>query len=74
MVFNGPLMLPFGDRGACLDFNCQQFSAKRDFCIIPFAVLLAHAQQSASDKSVAQKLWRAIHSTAGVLQVSENST
>ena len=68
MVFNGPTGTPFLERTTrCLGPNEEEFTYKRDFCIIPFDVLLKYLEKYQEDTSAKNQFWDQIQSTAGLL-------
>ena len=68
MVFNGPVGVPFNERGSeCVSANGMEFVIKRDFCIIPLDVLVTYAKHSGSAGGIRRQLWARIHSTSGIL-------
>ena len=68
MIFNGPVERPFSKRSAtCLNPNDLEFVQKRNFCIVPFAVLGSYFQSYYRDSSLALGLWTQMQEMAGVL-------
>jgi len=72
LIFNGPIGIPFNERGAsCLNKNDEDFVRKRNLCIIPFGVLVWYLGRFFINANVATEFWTLIHSTAGVLVESK---
>ena len=67
MIFNGPIGVPFKERGECMTNNNAPFVDKRNLCIIPFGTLLGYHQRIVNQEMMAYELWEMIHKTAGVL-------
>jgi len=68
MVFNGPLGLPFSQRTTdCIGPNEADFVDNRNFCIIPFDVLVSYFEEYSISTEVKNQFWSQIHSTAGLL-------
>ena len=68
MLFNGPVGLSFEERPTqWLGHNEEEFSIKRNFCIISFKCLLNWLDAYKKDETVKNVFWKLIHATAGVL-------
>ena len=68
MVFNGPIGTPFSERKTrCLGSDQEEFAYKRDFCIIPFDILLKYLGKYQKDSSTRKQFWDQIQLTAGLL-------
>ena len=71
LIFNGPIGTPFKDRiASCVGANELDYVDKRDFCVIPFHVLIQYSDRIKTGKVARLKLWQKIHDTAGVLELS----
>ena len=68
LVFNGPVVAPFDKRAVpCVAPNDQEFVEKRNFCVIPFSVLISYARRCSEDRSVIGELWQLVHTTGGII-------
>lgn len=68
MIFNGPIEQPFSNRNFyCISPNDRDFVDKRNFCIIPFQVLIKYCEGFFNAPEKKQEFWDLIHSTAGTL-------
>lgn len=68
MVFNGPIGTPFSKRRtSCLGSDIEEFAYKRNFCIIPFDILLKYLETYQRDSSTRKQFWDQIQLTAGLL-------
>lgn len=71
LLFNGPIGTPFNQRlSTCINPNYDDFIEKRNFCIIPFNVLLSFLEHYQQNSSVKNHLWEQIHNTSGVLSIT----
>lgn len=71
MLFNGPIGTPFNERPSkCINPNHEDFIEKRNFCIIPFSVLLSFFGEYQQNSSLNNHLWEQIHNTSGVLSLT----
>jgi len=71
LVFNGPIELPFSKRASdCIGPNDRDFVYKRNFCVIPFQILLGYCEGCMGDPAKMHELWTLIQSTAGTLGAS----
>lgn len=69
MIFNGPIGIDFDKRNtSCVNENDIEFIEKRNFCIVPFGVLILYAEAYLKDNSIKEALWDKIHKTAGLLK------
>jgi len=67
-IFNGPIGTPFNKRiSNCLSPNDEDFVNSRDFCILPFGILLGYLEKYAIDSKVKKEFWEEIHGTSGLL-------
>jgi hypothetical protein len=72
LIFNGPLAAPFSQRTACcVAPNDEDFVYKRNFCVVPLNVLLAWSSPETGLRAGTDQIWTLIHSTAGVLSLSD---
>ena len=68
MIFNGPAGEEFDRRTLhCINPNDAEFVSKRNFCIIPFSVLIAHADECANSQPAREAFWQKVHKTAGIM-------
>ena len=68
MVFNGPIGSPFQKREIeCLSQNDEEFVNKRNFCIIPFNILISYFEEYQTNNDIKSHLWEQIHLTTGIL-------
>ena len=68
LVFNGPVRTRFDQRSVqCVAPNDQEFVEKRNFCVIPFSVLISYARRCSEDRSVIGELWQLVHTTGGII-------
>ncbi len=69
MIFNGPLGISFDNRDkTCFNENDREFIKKRNFCIVAFGTLIEYEKVFERDASIAQTLWKRLHTTVGMLQ------
>jgi len=67
-VFNGPIGEPFEKRKSkCLSPNDEDFVDKRDFCVIPFDVLIDWLAKCKKDPEIKHGFWNKVHTTSGLL-------
>ena len=65
---NGSIQTPFNKRiSNCLSPNDEDFVNSRDFCILPFNVLIDYSAKCASDPQIKKVFWEKIHGTSGLL-------
>lgn len=75
MIFNGPVSISFSSRqSTCFGANEEEFVKKRNFCIIPFALLMDIFKQYKLNNSININFWEKIHKTSGILNFSEQTT
>jgi hypothetical protein len=71
LIFNGPIEHPFSKRASdCIGPNDRDFVDKRNFCVIPFQVLLDYCKRCLGDPQRMHQLWTLIHGTGGTLGAS----
>lgn len=69
LIFNGPRGLPFSQRTTdCIGANDTDFVDKRNFCIIPFHILLHYFAEYVKNTAVKGLFWSKLHCTAGILE------
>ena len=69
LIFNGPLGIPFEERqSSAVGANDEEFAKKRDFCIIPLAVLLEYHGKIRAGNLSNVEFWRQVHNTCGILE------
>jgi len=67
-IFNGSIQTSFNKRNSnCLSPNDEDFVNSRDFCILPFNVLVDCSKKYASDSQIKKIFWEKVHKASGTL-------
>ena len=67
-IFNGSIQTSFNNRNNnCLSPNDEDFVNRRDFCILPFDVLIEILEKFTKDSQIKEEFWKKVHQTSGIL-------
>jgi len=69
MIYNGPTSKDFPSRSnECINPNDVDFVTKRNFCIIPFSILIRKYNEIKEGDLTTEQFWEEMHSAVGLLR------